>query len=598
MNRHFELAPFNAGETITSHASRLAAASGYESANAYARAFGFSFGGLAMGKTTDILSFAQAVDRHVDLFEDGIVRSDNKVHIMRGERLSSGQVDRKRLRFCSLCLAEDEKSGAGRRGFRAFGRLLWQVIAVRACPCHNVALNTFGAFGAPPDYDFSAMLRAYSGAVERTNLFSMPPDPLQTYVVKRLCREPHDRIWLDEMSMHDAIALTEIVGAISRHGVQKDVSLLDGIELSRCAAQGFEILRRGEQAFRDFVFSLLHSEAGAGGSTWGGGRLGQLNSLLYFSVDDFEGIVRGIIRDAGGNAMLAAGWRPPPSSVASIAAEHDVDAVRLRGLLADAGVIERRHSPIVPRLIAIDDSLGAIFAAELKKTCNRPEARKHLGASSAVFDGLAMHYDLQAQPWAITDRPQRYTRSRFLTVEIERISADLQAAITTESAAQQWMEIEEVARFAESTVEEVLLLLLGGNLLSVACKAEGPARFQDIRLDPDDVLRQLSLMSRGALSLAAVAKKISASEKSVEVLIARKMIRSLRKGSARTASFERVVQRREVARFDECFATLKRLASIYRKPPSTVRRRLVAQGAEPAMVIEGVLFYRRHDISF
>lgn len=297
MSRLLELAPWNSGETLTSHISRLAKAGGYASAQDYAKAIGFSFNRVAVGRLTDAIRHAESLDRPLSLFSEGLVTQSRRTVLLRGENLNLRQTMRSKLRFCPLCIETDEATGRGRRECRAYGRLEWQVLAVRACPIHTVRL--VAADMPDPgagDHDFSALLAAFRGrrAGIGTEVDALEPDSLQYYVCSRLHGGVQEQAWLAEMPLYDVITLTEIIGAIALHGTFRDPDTLNWRERSLCAEAGFDIVSQGEKAYRDFVFTHLERALASARPRQ---FLDSLDQYLWFAVKDHDEMVRGMVRD-------------------------------------------------------------------------------------------------------------------------------------------------------------------------------------------------------------------------------------------------------------------------------------------------------------
>ncbi|MBS3649408.1 TniQ family protein [Pseudaminobacter sp. 19-2017] len=142
MNRLAELLPFNAGETVASYCSRLAATCGYRHARSFGFDLSFRFQGLAIGDEPELEKFASILDVSASSLSPGAVVTNGHMNVLACEKLTRSHMERQRLRFCPFCVQDDERDKGGRRGFRSYGRLSWLVKPIRACRHHGARLIT------------------------------------------------------------------------------------------------------------------------------------------------------------------------------------------------------------------------------------------------------------------------------------------------------------------------------------------------------------------------------------------------------------------------------------------------------------------------
>jgi len=601
-NRLTETAPFGAGETAASNCSRVAAACGYETASAFARMSGFSFKKLAEGIPADVERYARALDRPVGYVERGVMRAEARVVAISGERLLSRQMHRLTPRFCPMCLAEDEVSGAGRRGARGYGRMNWQILAVRTCPVHRVELASpeFG-IASKLEHDFCAFLRTLPNDMDwfQAEARAMEPDALQVYSENRLAGLRDRGLWPDKMPLYDVVALSEILGAVVRHGVDYRSSLMGSIEWSRCADEGFGVLHSGEEAFREVVYSLLKREYLPRKNGSRRSLLGRLHDLLYFAVEDFDGIARTIIREA------IAEMHPPATpgngesarrvTVAAAAERFGVDRFRLRKLLREGLVISSEEMAEGPARIIVDEPIAERYASELKLSIDRREARSRLGASTIIFDALVAEGRLPPHTQVFDNKPGVYSGTRYLISNVEALLERLRSIATTGVPDEGSVSIAVVAREAGCTYREVLAVLLDGELREAYIIAKGEG-FDAVRLNVCEVRRIIRAEHGKLLSVRAAAYTIGAPVKVVAGLVKRKMLSKVRKRNPDTDRMSDYLAPEVVARFSAEFVTLTSLASKCQLPKPKLRQMLASEDIEPAFAMYETSFYRRSDL--
>ncbi|WP_313592091.1 TniQ family protein [Agrobacterium cavarae] len=592
MSRLLELAPWNSGETVTSHISRLAKAGGYASARSYAKAMGFSFESVVAGHLDDAARHAEVLDRPLALFSDGLVVQKRRIVLLRGEKLILRQTMRNRLRFCPLCVEADEATGRGRRGCRAYGRLEWQVLAVRACPIHAVRLE---APDMPEpgvaEYDFAALLAA--DTVGRAGILTehdaLEPDSLQDYVWSRLDDGAQERGWLADMPLYDVIMLTEIVGAIVRHGTFCDPDTLKWKERSLCAEAGFDIVRQGEQTFRDFVFSLL--ERAFPESAHLRQFLGALNQYLSFAVEDYDGIVRGIIREVMKKEVEQKVRPKHHATVLSIAEQHDVSPVKLRNRLVEAGVVEAELVITPATSVEVDRHLGSLYCSELSTTLSYLEASRSLGTDASVFHSNGGSPDLGrhlSEVFGIDGR------RRYLISEVEELSKSFQELAGTEDSIPGMVTFEGVVGKLGFKAGEVLKLLFNGKLKSVALRPNSGPGLKALRFDLAEVRREAIAENRTKLSKPVAAKMLKVNETTLDLILRDGYL----KASARPTSVadEPIFLLEEIEEFGRQFIALHELAASRMTNRFELRKHLADADVHPAFEANQILFYRVIDI--
>lgn len=300
MSRLSELLPFNEGETVASYCSRLAAACGYRHARSFATDLGFCFQKVVVGDAEHVQKFASVLDVNVKHLSSGIVLSVGQMIEIAGEKFSRPSVQRQRLRFCPLCIREDEHIREGRRGHRAFGRIDWLTTANRACVQHEVEIRTSEQSPASNFvHDFAPNLaseRVYMEA-HLSGLREMKADALQRYVQARMAGMRTSE-WLDSLPIYIAATMCELVGGIERHTTGFMNSSLDQIELSACANVGLSLLQGHESNFRDFI--RRRAERFFSTRRYAGGRsmFGRLyEKLAHHRADPNFEPVRKVMRD-------------------------------------------------------------------------------------------------------------------------------------------------------------------------------------------------------------------------------------------------------------------------------------------------------------
>ncbi|RVK42994.1 TniQ family protein [Sinorhizobium meliloti] len=377
--------PLHSGETLASFCSRTAARNGLPSARVFAAHLGFSFNGLSAGKRQDVERFAQAVGRFPESLGPALVQSDG-IHVaVAGEKLPRTYLQRNRLRFCPHCVQEDEASGAGRAGTRAYGRMAWLVSLIRTCPIHHTKLLTSARSRPEALDDFFVRLGWELLLMPEHLRKSVPQQPtgLETYVVDRLNGDRTHMPFLDDLPMYAAGQLSEWVGAVLMFGVDFKPNEMTEDNWREAGGEGFGALSEGEHGFRQFLKSL-HPKCSSGrlGSADPSSVYGQLyTSLMLCSGDAAFDRIRAIVREVSLEHLPLASRNVGPDLSDGDGRDHR------DGALADPVEPQQDSCPVDG-----SGSLSVAAAAKLMRS-TRPAVialvKQGLLVTAAALDGAA-----------------------------------------------------------------------------------------------------------------------------------------------------------------------------------------------------------------
>ncbi|MCZ7449566.1 TniQ family protein [Agrobacterium rhizogenes] len=437
MSRLAELLPFYAGhETVASYFSRLAAACGYENARAFAFHLQLQFQGIVAGREKDLETFAAVLDMPRSSLSAGVILGDKYVYQISGQVLSRHEMQRLRFRFCPFCVSEDEHRCGGRRGFRAYGRLHWHVSAIRTCKRHGVRLISSAELAKSPfQHDFAANLAAESSRIPRSmaSAEAAEPDNLQTYVEKRLKGDRSGADWLDSLPLYVAIRLCEIVGASLLHGNLFRSSGFGDREWSESSGAGYDLLKEGEPAFRQYLQAQVddfHRRKVSGGERSIFGRL--YLTLAHRTTEAAFDPIRDIIRDVAiHNLPLGPGdeFFGPIAvrkfhTIHSASKAHGIPFERLNKLVLDAGLLPSETSGRGRNLIeaqAVDR-----IVTEMAATFNQKEVATKLGVTRKLGRQL-INGGLFKPSFEVKQRPGTRIIPRYPAEQVTTLLASLRS---------------------------------------------------------------------------------------------------------------------------------------------------------------------------
>ncbi|MBD9508195.1 TniQ family protein [Ensifer sp. ENS07] len=249
--------PRSQDESLASHFSRVAALHGQPTASAFAGVFGISFRKLAAGVSPDVYKAAAALGDTPDSVDASLTRYQKRRLGIRGHLFTRDFACARQRRFCPSCLIEDEEQGMGRPGLRAYGRLSWLPRFVQGCPVHETTLVEFDPLAWHFGPDFTLYLRSSRTSLAEYQRRARPAanTAFQQFVLGRLAGAASGQ-WLDSIPLQALGHLATVVGMTTRG--ETAVSPREDEKVIRdCAPDGFAILASGENAFREFLSSVI-----------------------------------------------------------------------------------------------------------------------------------------------------------------------------------------------------------------------------------------------------------------------------------------------------------------------------------------------------
>tara|TARA_R110002020_G_scaffold298211_1_gene514029 strand:+ start:26027 stop:27856 length:1830 start_codon:yes stop_codon:yes gene_type:complete len=608
MTRLSELAYFNTHETVASYCSRLASACGYRHARSFAADLGFRFQGLAVGDTEEIAKFASIVGVPVPHLEPGIVTTNDRLNIVGGQTLTRAFMQRQRLRFCPLCLLDDERKKSGRRGFRSFGRVEWLVKAIRCCEEHNVPLLTMEKDPAPMFlHDFAANLPPF-GDIRRFSQDAgyMRPDSLQIYVRGRIYGWQTQVCWLDNLPLYVAVRLCETVGASERHGTHFRTRDIDEVEWSACAGLGYDILHGGENDFRTHLKENIARFFRRTGDVGGRSIFGRLYEGIAHETDDkaYDSI-RTIMRDvAMDNLPLGPGddfFGPVTErrlhSVQSAAKEFGVHPKRLRKMLVNSSMIPAGEATKTFERILLEASLMEKFAFEAQTSLDVPEAKARLGAGRVQFESLVKSGLIEPIGGNRTGADFVPTDRRFIPSELDGLVKRLRAAVTVDEEGPDLVDIATAVTKANCKFMEIVDLLLARKLCKVRWDGTRTG-IAAIRVDVDEVKAATRTEHHGCIPIAELQMRLPASYRIVVALIESGRLPSVKRRNPVKRHMQTVVEPEALASFKKEFVSLGNLATAKRTRTWSLKREIEELMIKPEFDAGGMLFYRKRDVAF
>ncbi|WP_276120047.1 TniQ family protein [Pararhizobium qamdonense] len=417
--------PLMEEELLTSFVSRTARANGRMRMRGFCADFGIDFDGMVRGDSSDVEMLAALVDRpYEELLLHHVRTTALRERVFRGTNFPGRAISSRPLRFCPLCLAEDELDERRMPGTRRYARFQWALRSLRTCGRHERLLVPFAFSRQNPDQnDFCAL-------VDRTEVAAAPPGAVcdvgdfERFVLDRLGGASADDGLLAAFPLAECIDLCELFGMAISQGTRFSPKTDDDETLKVAADEGFRVLREGRSAVERALDQLAR---GADRRRARGPALyGTLYELLARRPTSYEPVKRivrehsvAVVPKLSGTPVFGGSTGERWVTIAAIAQACGLSAELVSGYLRQQGHI--RPSRTRPHGTEVSPTVARDATAVLTNAVTYCVARSSLGFShremqSVVCAGMVKPIVRHA------DRPtSRSPMDRYSGAEIQQL---------------------------------------------------------------------------------------------------------------------------------------------------------------------------------
>lgn len=264
MARLFPLLPFQVDETHWSWAARMAAFHIRGSVNTFLRDLGLDPFLVSLGQPDEVTRLCDLAGQDPEtVLRNTPIQHIRRVYRLGDETLIDSLRPPRELRFCPVCLAEDDAAtcAVGQdTSIHRRERLIWRLKPIRICPAHALPLirrdrpdgsEETGVFGGSVP-ETTSMLKDIAVCAE-----PCPKPPLQTYIAVRIGGRSGPA-WLDDQPLEQAIRATKLLGTALAFGPYTFIDDLSNKERDAASVCGWRFTSRGERGIRR-AFRLLQA---------------------------------------------------------------------------------------------------------------------------------------------------------------------------------------------------------------------------------------------------------------------------------------------------------------------------------------------------
>lgn len=297
MTSLFPLLPFHPDETPWSWAARMAAFHIDGPATVFLRDLGLDVSAFVSGNPVEVAYLCDLAGQDPQLvLRNTVVDEGFRIHCLNVEFFQDSLSRAADLRFCPICLAEDDAAAAFARQDPAVyrrERLIWRLKPVRHCPAHCIPLvrrNCPKAFAGSGVFA-QAVAETASALMEMgRRQKSRSPSPLQVYVTKRI-EGRTGPAWLDRQSLDQAVRATEMLGAVLAFGPHSYFEDLSEEDQDAGSAEGYKFASQNEPGVRR-AFRILQA------------RADQDDPVISRRIQNTFGTLLPVVREGGDSSPL------------------------------------------------------------------------------------------------------------------------------------------------------------------------------------------------------------------------------------------------------------------------------------------------------
>lgn len=385
-------------EPPTSFVSRLAARNGCDTAATFCADMGLDIAAIIRGADAEIDRLADLAGADAARLKAHAVRATGRQAFGLGaDALTVRSLSRARVRVCPACVLEQAEAHHG----LAPRWLPWKLLSLRTCPQHGLPLLDLpGERHTLRGHDFAPQVLRHADLIRDAAAQGQRREasPFEAWLIDRVRHGPAATQWIDGFALHVACRASELLGLLIDQGSEARWGQQTEAMLHISAQTGFDVLRRGPEAFRAALEAFVPRFRGT--------ETSYLRAFGFFYVwiaqsphdtelAELRRVLRGFILDrfpvAEGVLLLGA---PAPQSryftIHSARTRMGLGVKRLGNLLVARGLAER--DPVTGDAIPhgfIERSVLEGVKKELDGLTFERDAARRLGLCVELFRKLA-----------------------------------------------------------------------------------------------------------------------------------------------------------------------------------------------------------------
>lgn len=246
--------PFFEDEIFTSFVSRTARVNGFKLSASFTEMLGVNYDKLLVGDSAELETFRSRAGLPDGWISFRSFSLDMGSDVSPRERAYQRKlISKKHVRYCPVCLAEDEARHERIAGTRRYRRKAWIFRAVKSCAKHNCAIvESPVVINTRNRDDFCLFLdRLDAGGEMHTDPKERSCSQLEAFIHDRLAGTHSHGPLLDSLPLPLAIDFSLILGAAAEFGKSRNPAKLSDEEEQIAGDRGFQFLLGGTGGVED-----------------------------------------------------------------------------------------------------------------------------------------------------------------------------------------------------------------------------------------------------------------------------------------------------------------------------------------------------------
>lgn len=599
---------FHDGETPLSLASRLAAANGYTSLEAFLSFTEINAKMISAGDPaamTILSGWSGIGEERLRRFSisPGETRATWKLG---SAEFSKDMRPGNRHRFCAHCIVDDLEREDGRPIARPWMRSWWLPRAIMSCQQHGVSLTEIDGEDVVDRNDFA---RFVADNIDRVRELAALPEnskspPLDAYLRQRITGDVGDS-FADGLAAYVVVELSAYAGwFIEKHEVPGSWDAADHTDETR--EKGFMALSAGRDAFVNLYVGAINRKQPTMrdielflGRILPWLRRNEDKPSHSAVVDLFVDMVVRHVPIGPGEKFIREVNVRHLHSVTSASAEYKLLPKRVRDLVIAAGLA--KPSDLSDPQFRFDAELARPVLEEALDTLTSSEVAEIMGTHIDRIRGIM---DAGLIPRAENGPADVRVYSRIRKKDLAEFQQKLFDGAKPFKEAADVLPIKDVCRVCMCTMEVLIQMILDGEIESIA-RSGSEQTFLSLYLNAVEVGRILANRRRGEnsrhddlLTIRQAERALGTTTYTIRALFDHGLLKYEDRQNLRSGHVSVGVSRSEIDKFSKRYASLSQIARASKRDRASMKVRLEDLGIHPVFEPEGFIarFYERTKI--
>ena len=576
-------------ETPNSFASRLAARNGTTRLIEFCTDMGLSLSGLTQGDPDTLRALARIAGVQSDLLIKHKPRMVERNHYRFGsEQIKSRALQRVKLRYCPLCVADDKARDSL---YGPYQRSNWLLTSIRTCHIHHCVLSEIDSLVHSNDCeDTHSRFRVHFAGKNQLTTETIRHDDLvlENYLFGRI-RGGEGPDWLNSLQFHVAAQLCENFGLLLIKGADAVRHETTPKEWVVAGAAGFRVLRAGKDALTRKLKQIQNRNP--------------IEYQLYRSkyrvfyqwlrdrddgpeFDEIRDHVRQFVFDnfpvkPGALVLGVPCSEQKLHTICTASRRYGISNKMLGRCLVDRGLARQVPGSQTPRIGAyIPNAVIEEIVFETVGTMDIGQAARYLDMDRNIVSRLVGQGWISHLVKPGTDWP------RFSEIHLKRFVSSLCGKRVDRLPLEKLIDIPTAAHRTRSSIEHIVEMVLTGRLAS-GKRCGVHVGFKCAGIDLCSLRKLLDPPRDLGLSIGNAAMALNVSTNTVTKLIDADVLK-VEKISWPVKDREiAIVTAQSVAEFRSQYVSLAELAATQKRTPGPLAQHLAARNVLPTPVVNG-----------